>query len=1159
MIRWIMARVPKRPMCTILAVVAAGLLSTSGVEAALTYSGDISPDPSAWTSSNFAFVGYNTGNGTLTVDGGSNVASYGAYLGYTAGKTGTITVTGGGTWTGTGFGTYVGYGGTGVLNITNGGTVTSTSNYIGNNAGSTGTVTVDGSTSKWTSSNVYVGYSGTGTLNVLNGSTVSATGATAVGALGHINFGTSGGTLTTGSLSASGSQLSGIGAINTSGIVSDIDLVFDSTHGAGQTLSLNGFTVNLNQSSSGDLGAGHLYSGALTMADGVNVASNNGYLGNLAGSTGTATVCGNGTKWTNSNFLYAGNSGTGTLTITNGATVSNTNTILGNKAGSNGSIVVDGAGSTLSSSGNSFVGSSGVGSLNISNGATVSNNSAVIGYAAGSTGTVTVDGAGSTWTSAGTLGVGSSGTGTLNILNGSAVSVTGTTTVGTLGTINFGTNGGTLTTGGLSASSSQFTGTGTVVTGSWLGDANLLFDSAHGLSTQQVATWNGSGQNIGVYFAPKSTSGGDLAVGYQNSGSLTIKDGLKLSSNNGYVGYLAGSTGTATVSGTGSAWNMSSALNVGYNGTGALSVTNGGSVSASSLYVGKSGTGTLNILNGSAVSVTGTTTVGTLGTINFGTNGGTLTTGGLSASSSQFTGTGTVVTGSWLGDANLLFDSAHGLSTQQVATWNGSGQNIGVYFAPKSTSGGDLAVGYQNSGSLTIKDGLKLSSNNGYVGYLAGSTGTATVSGTGSAWNMSSALNVGYNGTGALSVTNGGSVTMTSSLRTFNIGNGSSGSGTVIVDGAASSVSTLGTFYVGSRGTLHITNGATVTVGDSSNIHDSAGTYINSDGKTGFTYITNGGKLLSSTSGSANTYIGSSSKTGAMIVDGLGSTWRAGWQTYVGLPGAGSTPSGTGRLSISDGGSVTLRAVAVNDTSTLTTDVGKGSSLIVDNGTGTITNSGTIRLVAGAAAANGTYTPLSYGTMSGAGTVQALGGKWNATDHTVIVSDAATTAVGLATTIDLSQTQRVLVTDAATGKSVGAAFQATTTSAPLSLTISAIGKDETASLEGLLASGKSVLSGWTFSSTGYNAGSPVYLSLCAGSATGLTDLMVWEYDGSSSSWSEYTAYDLAYDKVYASFTTTALGTYAVTGTATPTPIPAAVWLLGSGLLGLIGVRRRTSV
>jgi hypothetical protein len=33
--------------------------------------------------------------------------------------------------------------------------------------------------------------------------------------------------------------------------------------------------------------------------------------------------------------------------------------------------------------------------------------------------------------------------------------------------------------------------------------------------------------------------------------------------------------------------------------------------------------------------------------------------------------------------------------------------------------------------------------------------------------------------------------------------------------------------------------------------------------------------------------------------------------------------------------------------------------------------------------------------------------------------------------------------------------------------------------------------------------------------------------------------------------------YAVDNISTATPIPGAVWLLGSGLLGLIGLRRRT--
>jgi hypothetical protein len=99
------------------------------------------------------------------------------------------------------------------------------------------------------------------------------------------------------------------------------------------------------------------------------------------------------------------------------------------------------------------------------------------------------------------------------------------------------------------------------------------------------------------------------------------------------------------------------------------------------------------------------------------------------------------------------------------------------------------------------------------------------------------------------------------------------------------------------------------------------------------------------------------------------------------------------------------------------------------------------------------------------------------------------------------------------------------------------------------------LSAWNFSTTGYavDDSNPVYLSLYAGSGQTLCGLSIWHYDGST--WSAYDAYDLAYDDTYASFTATGFSGYAVTG-ATPTPIPAGLWLLGPGLAGLVGMRRR---
>jgi hypothetical protein len=209
--------------------------------------------------------------------------------------------------------------------------------------------------------------------------------------------------------------------------------------------------------------------------------------------------------------------------------------------------------------------------------------------------------------------------------------------------------------------------------------------------------------------------------------------------------------------------------------------------------------------------------------------------------------------------------------------------------------------------------------------------------------------------------------------------------------------------------------------------------------------------------------------------------------------------------------------------------------------------------VAGAGAGAGTYTPMAYGTMSGTGAVQALGGIWNAASHTVSVSDAVTGAAGSTLTADLSKTQRFLFTDGSTGKSVGASFQGATSSTSLVLTASAMGGGELVSLQGLLDPGQAVLSGWDFATTGNTTGNPVYLSLFAGTGQSLSDLDIWHYDGSA--WGRYAASDLAYDNLYASFTVTGFSGYAVSGTA-PVPIPAAAWLFGSGLLGLLGARRK---
>ncbi|NQU21115.1 MAG: hypothetical protein HQ567_07515 [Candidatus Nealsonbacteria bacterium] len=159
-------------------------------DAAIVISGDVDPaDVGGWKSNRSAYVGKTTA-GELEINGGSNLASNDGYLGYE------------------------------------------------NTA--TGVVTVDGAGSTWTNSrDFYVGYEGSGTLNISGDGTVSAGRSTCVacqtGSTGSIHFGPGGGTLTTGSLFASPTQLTGTGTIHTRGLVSDVDLVFDSAASLTQT------------------------------------------------------------------------------------------------------------------------------------------------------------------------------------------------------------------------------------------------------------------------------------------------------------------------------------------------------------------------------------------------------------------------------------------------------------------------------------------------------------------------------------------------------------------------------------------------------------------------------------------------------------------------------------------------------------------------------------------------------------------------------------------------------------------------------------------------------------------------------------------------------------------------------------------------------------
>jgi T5SS/PEP-CTERM-associated repeat protein len=543
---------------------------------------------------------------------------------------------------------------------------------------------------------------------------------------------------------------------------------------------------------------GYSGNGTIHVTEGGIISWNFSDLGLNAGATGMVTVDGAGSKWTNNSYLTIGNSGTGMLAITNGGNVSSNSGSLGLNAGATGMVTVDGAGSMWTNTWNLNVGSFGTGTLAITHGGNVSSNSGNLGMNAGATGMVTVDGAGSMWTNSDSLIVGYSGAGTLALANGGAVTVTGATLIASgstgMGTIDFGSNGGPLTTASLFALPAHFTGTGMINTRGLVSDGALVFDAAHGLTRTLV--WSGANENVTVHLDLTGASGavGAIGAGYQGAGSLTIQD-VAVASNGGFLGYKAGATGLASVDGTSSTWTNSGSLTVGKYGAGTLAITKGGQVSdtfgylgmnagatgmvavdgagstwtsASDVYVGNAGTGMLAITNGGLVTVGGATCVAngsaSTGTINFGSNGGTLTTKTLFAVPLQVVGTGTINTCGLVSDGELVFDAGHGLN--QTLTWDEANEKVTVHLDLTGVGGavGALGAGYQGTGSLTIQGGVSVSSNGGFVGYKAGAVGIAVVSGSGATWTNSGGLIIGNSGAGTLTITNGGKVSNSSAI-----------------------------------------------------------------------------------------------------------------------------------------------------------------------------------------------------------------------------------------------------------------------------------------------------------------------------------------------------------------------------------------------------------
>jgi T5SS/PEP-CTERM-associated repeat protein len=570
-------------------------------------------------------------------------------------------------------------------------------------------------------------------------------------------------------------------------------------------------------------------------------------------------------------------------------------------------------------------------------------------------------------------------------------------------------------------------------------------------------------------------------------------------------------------------------------------------------------------------------------------------------SPTQLTGTGTVNTSGLITDGVLTFDSTHGVN--QTLLLQGPSQNV-VVDLTLSPQVGLLGVGYLSSGTMTITDGLAVTCSEAILGYALGATGVATVSGSGSVWNTE--LTVGNNGSGSLSIVNGG--TLKGSL-SVGLAGGPASSSSVLVAGAQSQATLFG-LNIGNGGTglVEISDGAVISTpdttiggspgGDGTLIVDGANSLFNSTKNGGDMAVAyeGTGHLIAQNGGtyrSTNLIVGQmSGSNGTVRADGVSSSATADLITVGDV--------GFGTLEISNGGQVTLTGsepygphlqiakmtggtgvvrvdgmgseltgsygvqdgtagqgvlVATNGAAINTSvNVAAGSVAEVDNLSlvDGISNAGTVLLLATSHTNSGNFQPIQPGNPEGSVPYAAVGGVWNDAGSTFTVAPAVTTTPGNPITLDRAVTQRVVITDTASSSSAGISLLSAAGSSTVSVSASPASTSDLNSLQNALAgSSVQVLSAWQFSATNYNGSEPAYISIPISSPYNADLLTVFHFDGTT--WMPLTnVYELNTDGAYANFTASADGEYAI---VVPEPI-------GFALLSFAGVilrrRRRAS-
>jgi T5SS/PEP-CTERM-associated repeat protein len=332
------------------------------------------------------------------------------------------------------------------------------------------------------------------------------------------------------------------------------------------------------------------------VANGATLKGGTVYVAETTGSTGAATVTGNGSV-AQLGELLVGYNGSGNLTVASGGNVTCGNVTLGAESGAQGTLNVTGSNSVLQASG--AVGVL-IGSMSVTNNATMTVGS---GFDVSAGQSALVDGA-SQLTAAGTFTL----VGNLTVSNGSAVNgalgmtvdaagaaatvlVTGTNTTFGVGLMTVGekgngnvtvANGATLTGGGAGTGNGNGSSSGPFIVGQNAGSSGVV--SLNPGTPAGNATWS---------------VGTNMFVGYSGAGQVSLGNQSLLEADNLIVGTTSGSSGILTLT-AGSQVSVSGGMEMAEQSGAAAAVTfNGGgvvNVAQGLQFVGLSGsTLTMNV------------------------------------------------------------------------------------------------------------------------------------------------------------------------------------------------------------------------------------------------------------------------------------------------------------------------------------------------------------------------------------------------------------------------------------------------------------------------------------------------------------------------------------------------------------------------------------